>query len=349
MPSTRRMIGARSAWQLAAAGAVVVLAGCGSGASSAPAHASPTSPTRSTSPAANVAAGAAPTVTATTASFRLPATLSRAVAMALPSGQLVVIGGLHDGERSTGAVLSINPATGAVSVTGRLPTAVHDVAGGLLAGVPTTLGGGNSTEVAAIQQPAGGSGSAVGQLPTPASDAVAAATDRGLVLVGGYDGHHTLEQILLITSAGHSARIGSLPVPVRYPAVAVTGTGAAQRVLVIGGEAGGVATTAVQQIDPATGTARVVGHLPTPRTQASALTLGGSVFLFGGASSGTSSATTFSDVLRWNPATDAFTAAGQLPYPVADAAAVSPDGRTGYLIGGETPSRVATTITVHTQ
>lgn len=258
-----------------------------------------------------------------------------------------MIGGLHDGERSTGAVLSIDPATGAVVVTGRLLDAVHDVAGGLLAGVPTTLGGGNSSEVAAIQQPAGSSGSVVGQLPIPTSDGVAIRTARGLLMVGGFDGVHTLGQVLLITSPQHIERIGSLPVPVRYPAVAVTGTGTTQRVLVIGGESGGIATTTVQEVDPATGQTSVVGHLPAPRTQASALTLGGSIFVFGGASSGTSNATTFADVLRWNPATDAFTAAGQLPYPVADAAAVSIDDRTGYLIGGETPSRVATTITIH--
>ncbi|MGH3745118.1 MAG: hypothetical protein ACRDTP_09695 [Mycobacteriales bacterium] len=289
---------------------------------------------------------AATATTAAVAHFRLPETLSRAVAVAESGGDLVVSGGLHDGDRSTGAVLTIVPATSAVAVTARLPVAVHDAAGGLLAGVPTTLGGGDSRQRDEMQQPAGRNGSVVGHLPIPTSDAVAVTTDRGLVMVGGYDGAHTLGQVLLITSAQHIERIGQLPVPVRYPAVAVTGTGTAQRVLVIGGETGGIATTMVQEVDPATGDARVLGHLPAPRTQASALTLGGSVFVFGGASRGTTGATTFSDVLRWNPATSDFSPAGQLPYAVADAAAVSPNGRVGYLIGGETPSRVATTIIV---
>ncbi|MGH3743809.1 MAG: hypothetical protein ACRDTP_02995, partial [Mycobacteriales bacterium] len=154
----------------------------------------------------------------------------------------------------------------------------------------------------------------------------------------------TLGQVLLVTSPTHIARIGTLPVPVRYPAVAVIGSGTGERVLVVGGESGGVATTAVQEVDPATGAARIVGRLPSPRTQAGALVLGGSVFVCGGASSGSGSATTYDDVLRWAPETDTFVVAGRLPYPVADAAAVTADGRTGYLIGGETPARVATTL-----
>ena len=285
-------------------------------------------------------------MTATVAAFRLPATLSRAVAVTLADGHLEVLGGLHDGDRSTDAVLSIDPGSTSVTVAARLPVAVHDVAGGLLGGIPTTLGGGNSREVADVQHVTPSGAAIVGKLPLPTSDAVAASTDRGLVLVGGYDGTRTLDQILLVTSPGQIRRIGTLPTPVRYPAVAVIGTGATQRVLVIGGESGGVATSVVQEVDPTTGVARTVGHLPAARTQASALRLGGSVFVFGGASSGTSTATTFSDVLRWDPSTSSFAVAGHLPYPVADAAAVSPDGRIGYLVGGESPSRVDTTIIV---
>lgn len=281
------------------------------------------------------------------APFRLPAALSRAVAVAPAPGRLEVLGGLHDSERSTGAVVRIDVRTGTVTVAGQLPTAVHDAAGGLLAGEATLLGGGNSAEVATIQQVGASGGSVTGRLPVPTSDAVAVGTSRGLVMVGGYDGTHTLGQILLVASPSRIVRLGSLPVPVRYPAVSLIGSGAAERVLVIGGEAGGVATDAVQEIDPASGATSMIGHLPAPRTQASALRLGGTVFVFGGASSGGRAATLFSDVLRWDDATRAFTSAGSLPYPVADAACVSPDGRSGYLIGGETPARVDTTIAVH--
>ncbi len=43
------------------------------------------------------------------------------------------------------------------------------------------------------------------------------------------------------------------------------GRGAGQRVLLLGSESGGVATTAVQEIDPASGSVRVVAHLPAAR------------------------------------------------------------------------------------
>lgn len=289
---------------------------------------------------------AATRISASVAPFRLPATLSRAVAVASAPGSIEVLGGLHDGERSTNAVIRIDLRSGSVTVPARLPVAVHDAAGGLVAGVPTVLGGGNSVEVAAIQQADAAGTGIVGRLPFPSSDVVAAATDRGLVLVGGYDGRRTLGQVLLVTGPDRVERIGTLAVSVRYPAVVTTGSGTAQRVLVIGGESGGVATDIVQQVDPATGNTTVVGHLPAPRTQASALLLAGSVFVFGGASGGRTGATVFADVLRWNPLTRTFAPAGSLPYPVADAAFVTPDGHTGYLVGGETPSRVATTIIV---
>lgn len=332
----------RTAVRLGAAALLgIALSACGA-ASAGSAPRTPPAPVHSTVPAAT-------TVRTTTASFRLPATVSRAVAVSPAPGRLEVLGGLHDGERSTGAVVRIDLASGAVQVVGRLPVAVHDAAGGLLAGVPTVLGGGNSAEVSTIQQVTGSGAAVAGQLPAPTSDAVAVGTTRGLLLVGGYDGTHTLGQVLLVAAPGRIVHLGSLTVPVRYPAVSVVGSGAGQRVLVIGGESGGVATDVVQQVDPATGAVSVVGHLPAPRTQASALFLGGTVFVFGGASSGSSGASVFSDVLRWEPATRTFAAAGSLPYPVADAAFVSPDGKTGYLIGGESPSRVDTTIVVRVQ
>jgi N-acetylneuraminic acid mutarotase len=118
---------------------------------------------------------------------------------------------------------------------------------------------------------------------------------------------------------------------------------------VIGGESGGIATDVVQQIDPATGAVTIVGHLPAPRTQSSALVLGGQLFVFGGASSGTTGAHIFADVLRWEPVAGGFTTAGSLPYPIADAAATTVDGHTGYLVGGESPARVNTTIVVTTR
>jgi len=336
----------RATTAAAAVTAAVALVSCGSGSgtvtASSPAGSSSPSTSGATAP---LPRGAAGTVTATIAAFRLPATLSRAVAY--PAGDhLLVATGLHDADRSTGAVLDIDLAGNHVTVAGRLPQAVHDAAGALLGGMPTTFGGGASSEAATIQQyvPPHRTARTAGALPVPTSDAVAASTDAGVVVAGGYDGSRTLPQVLLLTAPDRVRTLSPLPVPVRYPAVAVTGSGAGQRVLLFGGESGGVATTAVQEIDPAaSGSVRLVAHLPTARTQAMAVSLDGTVFVAGGAAAGTSGARVFDDVLRYDPAAHTFTTAGRLPYPTSDAA-VAVLGQRGYLVGGETPARTDRTI-----
>ena len=336
----------RPGWATTAAAAVtaaVALVSCGSGTgtASSPAGSSLPSTSGATAP---LPRGAAGTVTARIAAFRLPATLSRAVAY--PAGtHLLVATGLHDGARSTNAVLDIDVAGQRVTVAGRLPEAVHDAAGALLGGIPTTFGGGAASEVATIQQyvPAQRTARTAGALPVPTSDAVAASTTAGVVVAGGYDGSRTLPQVLLLTASDRIRTLSPLPVPVRYPAVAVTGSGSGERVLLFGGESGGVATTAVQEIDPASGSVRVVAHLPTARTQAMGVSLDGTVFVAGGAAAGTSGARVFDDVLRYDPAAHTFSNAGRLPYPTSDAA-VAVLGERGYLVGGETPARTDRTI-----
>jgi hypothetical protein len=290
----------------------------------------------------------ATTVRASVAVGTLPLTLSRAVAFPGASGHLLVLSGLHDGDRSTDAVLDLDPAGGVATVRGRLPLAVHDAAGALLDGVPTVIGGGAGHEVAGVSQFLAASATTrrLADLPGPSADSVATGTAQGVLVLGGYDGTRTLDQVLLMTPGAPARLIGHLAVAVRYGAAVIIGSGAAQRVLLFGGESGGVAVDAVQEIDPATGSTTVIAHLATPRTQASALVLSGSVFLLGGASSGTRGAAIFSDIQRYDPVTHRLAPAGRLPYPVADAAAVSPDGRTGYLIGGETPARTLKVITV---
>ena len=90
----------------------------------------------------------------------------------------------------------------------------------------------------------------------------------------------------------------------------------------------------VQRVDPATGTARVVAHLPRPLGHAAALLLGDRVLVAGGRTS----ADRLTSRLWWfDPGSGRFTRAGRLPLPLADSAAYA-DGSTGYLVGGETPA-----------
>lgn len=123
--------------------------------------------------------------------------------------------------------------------------------------------------------------------------------------------------------------IGSLPVPVRYAAGVVQG-GA---VWLFGGERSGVQQTAVQRIDPVTGSARVAAHLPRPLGHASAIALGRRILLLGGRTGPTSMT---SQMWCFDPATHHFTRAGKLPVPLADAAVGVVSG-VAYVVGGESP------------
>jgi N-acetylneuraminic acid mutarotase len=105
---------------------------------------------------------------------------------------------------------------------------------------------------------------------------------------------------------------------------------------------GGVDTRDVQKYDPASGTTTVVAQLPASLSHASAVVLGGQIYVAGGFVDNRVSA----QVLRFDPATNALTVAGTLPAPVSDAAAVVAGG-TGYLVGGQGADR-ATVATVTT-
>ena len=73
-------------------------------------------------------------LTATTLGWRLPTPLSRMVALAAPGGGLELAGGLLNGDHSSARVLHIDLPSGAVTDDGILATGVHDSAGAVLGG-----------------------------------------------------------------------------------------------------------------------------------------------------------------------------------------------------------------------
>lgn len=90
-------------------------------------------------------------------------------------------------------------------------------------------------------------------------------------------------------------------------------------IYVLGGiDPAGATTNTVEQVNPATGAAVPAGSLALPTHGASALTIGGKVFVFGGASS-----TVHQTVQAYDPATGTTSVAGQLPGPRADLAAAT--------------------------
>lgn len=276
-------------------------------------------------------------LTAVVEPWRLPAALSREVVLA-DHRRLVVVGGLTAAGSST-AIVQIDPATGTAARAGELARPVHDAAGVTLGGRDLVFGGGTQASVAAVQEfGTGGSAVVVGRLPRPRSDLVAAVAGSTAYILAGYDGSTPDPAVLATTDGRHFTVVAGLPVPVRYPAVAVLG----HDLYLFGGEHAGSATTAIQRVDTHARTAALVGHLPHPLAHATAVTLAGTVYLLGGVT-GTSART---GIARYDPAGDSIVPAGRLPYPVSDAGAAVLDG-TAYLLGGENPRPLATVVALH--
>ncbi|HXJ65937.1 MAG TPA: hypothetical protein VNN79_19435, partial [Actinomycetota bacterium] len=156
----------------------------------------------------------------------------------------------------------------------------------------------------------------------------AADAAAGVVVVGGYDGSSFLTSVLATRDGRTFRRIASLPVGLRYAAVAPAGPHA---VIVAGGlsTSGPVAT--IQRIDTATGSVTTIGKLPRPLAHAAAVELGGSVFVLGGEDA---SGQTVASVERVDPHTGAVRTVHPLPGTVADSAAVALGADRALLIGG---------------
>ena len=172
----------------------------------------------------------------------------------------------------------------------------------------------------------------------PRADLAAVTIGTTVYLVGGYDGTNATRDVLATSDGVQFHTIAQLPVGVRYPAVAAAG----DKVFVFGGALSGTESSAVQQIDVRTGSARLIGELPSPRTEAAALTLGGSIFVVGGRAGGAAS----SDVLRFDPSGNQFALDSALPTPLADSATVTVGDR-AYLVGGEAASISSSVAALH--
>ena len=266
----------------------------------------------------------------TPAAYQLPSGISREVVLA-SGGNLLIIGGLNQGPVTTRTVTKLNPVTGRTTPAGRLAAASHDAAGAVLGGRPYLFGGGVVASLAAVQSlRRGHTATVAGQLPGPRSDLSSVTLGGTAYLIGGYDGA-TYAPAVLATSNGTAFRtVARLPVPVRYAAVAGTGS----RIYVFGGQTPGGPSRLIQRVDLATHRATVVGRLPTPVTGATAFTLGGRIFIAGGqVARGGASPAASRAVLAYDPARHSAAAAGTLPVPVSNAASAVVGG-TAFIVGG---------------
>ena len=301
------------------------------------------------------AAKSVPAVEAGLLPWNLQAPLSREVVLPDKGPNVVVLGGL-DGSASTSGVFLLNTTNGAVRQIGSLNAAVHDAAGSIIQGRALVFGGGTPTTVASneafpTRPPAG-----LGSLPTPRSDAAAVSVGITTYIVGGYTGTAPDPSVLATTNGVKFESVATLPVPVRYPAVAST----AGKLYVFGGQAisgrqAGMPVDDIQEVDPATHSATVVGHLPEPLEASAAVELGGHIYLAGGDTttpepttqgvgtsqlsveshpSGSPPLFTTSAIWAFDPVKHQLLGAGHLQVPVSHAAMTVLGGR-AWIIGGE--------------
>lgn len=194
---------------------------------------------------------------------------------------------------------------------GALAEPTHGAAAVTAGGRIVVFGGAATAVHTAVQSfdPSTGVTTVTGSLPGPRADLAAAIAGGRPVLLGGFDGSGPLNSVLIASGTASFRTLTRLPQAVRYPAVAVSGGdiylfGG----LLSGGEYTGTFTPLIQQIDPATGTARIARRLPYPVAHAKAVVLGGQILILGGS---TPQGLT-SDILRFDPARQAITLVGRL-------------------------------------
>jgi hypothetical protein len=120
------------------------------------------------------------------------------------------------------------------------------------------------------------------RLPTGLSRSVAIVLDNRIEVCGGLasTGSTTGQILAFDPAAGHVTVVGEMAVPV-HDAAGVVLDGA---VTIFGGGSA-APTDVVQRVDPQ-GLARVIGTLPTPRADLTAVAMGDSAYVLGGGASG---------------------------------------------------------------
>ena len=274
----------------------------------------------------------------------LPAPLYRTVAVAA-GGRIYVLGGHDTAGGSVTAVEAFDPRRRTARRAGNLDDPTHGAAAANLGGRILVFGGASTSVHDVVQQffPASGRSRIVGTMPTVRADVTAAVAARRVILVGGFDGVGPQSAVWATRDGRQFTVVAHLPQPVRYPAVAALGAAVyAVGGLLSGGEYTGTFTDDIQRIDLHTGSARIIGHLPTPLAHAMAASVDGRIYLLGGSTPrGPSDA-----IRRLHPATGRTSIAARLPHPLTDAAVAS-IGSTIYLLGGISRSPIATILTAH--
>jgi len=137
--------------------------------------------------------------------------------------------------------------------------------------------------------------------------------------------------VLATTNGRAFTKVATLPVPVRYAAVA----GAGNRIWGVRRLDPAGNSSVIQQVNVVTGKARVAGRMPAPISAATAVTLGGRIFIAGGqVTEGGGALIASRKVLAYDPAPAPGDDGRQAPGRSHNAAAAVISG-TAFLVGGK--------------
>jgi len=277
-----------------------------------------------------VASLAPPAAEAGLLPWQLQAPVSREVVLPTSvAGRVLLVGGVTANGSTSNGVFYLDTATGALAELPNLPVATHDAAGAAIGSRYVVVGGGSSAPAATVQTLSPGAGTTTQAVLSAArADASGVSVGNTAYVVGGYDGPAMDAEVLSTTNGTTFQQVATLPVPVRYAAVAAVGG----NIYVFGGESlSGAPVGAVQEVEPSLHSARVVADLPVALGGASAAAFGGAVYVAGGVNA---SGQPQAAVYAFDPATGRVLRAGQLRVPVAYAGAAVSGGRM-WVVGGQ--------------
>jgi len=203
----------------------------------------------------------------------LPRAISKAAAVALPGGKLMILGGLV-GNDSIDTILAGAPTK--LRVVGHLPQPTHDAAAARLGRTVYLFGGGAATSTATVVRVSLSGGAAnAGTLIEPLSDLGAVAVGGKAYLVGGYTGTEYATAILRYAPANDTV-VARLPQGTRYAGVAAIG----RTIYVVGGLTTSGESRAIYAVQLRKKPKRI-GTLPRPEAHGALAAFNGTLYYVG--------------------------------------------------------------------
>ncbi len=200
---------------------------------------------------------------------------------------------------------------------------------------------------AAVPAPAVPMATANVTLPQPRAGSRTVTIGATCYVVGGSDGATGDREVLATTDGRTFRAVAALAVPVEYPAVAAVdgylfvfgGTTVAARPAPGAPGRAAAPVDDIQRVDPATGLATIVGHLPSALEGASAATLDGHIYLAGGWTGLSLQGT----IWGYEPAAAKVVVVGHLRAPVSFSG-LAVIGSTAWLVGGQSGGRPVASV-----